>query len=55
MSWQPKYTITDKLLFTIREIGEAIGQLKSIDLTANTLAKLEIEARELSTFASTSI
>lgn len=55
MSWKPKYTITDKLLFTIREIGEAIGEIKGFNLTSKALAKLEIEARELSSFASTSI
>lgn len=55
MSWEPKYTITDKLVFTIREIGEAIGEIKSFSLTDKALAKLELEARELSTYASTSI
>jgi len=55
MTWQPKYTITNKLLFTIREIGEAIGELKSFDLTTSALAELGIDARELSTYASTSI
>ncbi len=29
----PRYTITDKLLMTIREIGEAIGEVKSFRLT----------------------
>lgn len=55
MNWKPKYTITDKLLFTIREIGQAIGEIKSFHLSDKTLAKLEIKARELSTYASTSI
>lgn len=55
MSWKPKYTITDKLLLTIREIGEAIGEIKSFHLTDQALAKLELDARELSTYASTSI
>jgi Fic family protein len=55
MNWQPKYTITDKLLFTMREIGEAIGEIKSFHLTDTALAKLELEARELSSYASTSI
>ena len=55
MAWQPKYIITDKLLLTIREIGESIGELKSFKLTDKTLAELELKARELSTYASTSI
>ncbi len=55
MIWKPRYTITDKLLFTMREIGEAIGEIKSFSLTEKALAKLELEARELSTYASTSI
>lgn len=55
MKWKPKYTITDKLLTTIREIGEAIGEIKSYHLSDKTLAKLEMSARELSTYASTSI
>ena len=55
MSWQPNYTITDKLLFTIREIGEAIGEIKSTHFNEKTLAKLELDARTLSSYASTSI
>lgn len=55
MSWTPEYTISDKLLSTIREIGESLGELKSFHLSNQDLAKLEIEARELSSYASTSI
>lgn len=55
MSWKPKYTITDKFLLTMREIGEAIGEIKSFGMTQKTLARLELEARELSSYASTSI
>ena len=55
MRWKPKYTITDKLLLTMREIGEAIGEIKSFDMTQKTLARLELEARALSSYASTSI
>ena len=55
MNWIPKYTISNKLLVTIREIGESLGELKSFHLTDQDLAKLEIEARELSAYASTSI
>lgn len=54
MSWKPKYTITDKLLFTMREIGKAIGEIKSFGMTQKTSALLELEARELSSYASTS-
>lgn len=55
MNWIPKYTISNKLLSTIREIGESLGELKSFHLSDQDLAKLEIEARELSSYASTSI
>jgi len=55
MTWIPKYIISNKLLVTIREIGESLGELKSFHLTDQDLAKLEIEARELSSYASTSI
>jgi len=55
MSWKPEYTITDRLLFTSREIGEAMGEIKSFNFTGKALAKLELDARELSSFASTSI
>lgn len=39
----------------MREIGEAIGEIKSFGMTQKTLARLELEARELSSYASTSI
>ncbi|MBQ0806626.1 MAG: Fic family protein [Porticoccus sp.] len=55
MSWTPKYTISNKLLLTIREIGESIGEIKSLTLTDTALAKLELSARERSSYASTSI
>lgn len=55
MIWQPKYTITDKLAFTIRLIGESIGEIRHMGLARSTLALLEHQARELSSFASTSI
>lgn len=55
MTWNPEYTITNRLLYTIRKIGEAIGEIKSCKLTGKALARLELSARELSTFASTSI
>lgn len=55
MSWQPAYTISNKLLFTIREIGESLGEIKAFRLSDKMLAKLELNARELSSYASTSI
>jgi Fic family protein len=55
MSWIPKYTISNRLLLTIREIGESLGEIKSYSLSDQELARLEIEARELSSYASTSI
>ncbi len=55
MSWQPKYTITDRLLATMRRIGEALGEIGALGLSTNALARLELEARALSTHASTSI
>jgi Fic family protein len=50
-----KYTITDKILSTIRQITESIGEIKSSNITSNNLVKLERQARALSSFASTSI
>jgi Fic family protein len=55
MTWNPRYAISNKLLFTIREIGESIGEIKAQHLTHTVLAKLELSARELSSYASTSI
>ncbi len=55
MSWIPKYTISNRLLFTTREIGEALGEIKSYSMSDQQLARLETEARELSSYASTSI
>jgi len=55
MKWKPSYTISDKLLLTIREIGESIGEIKAQRLTHTALAKLELSASELSSYASTSI
>jgi Fic family protein len=53
--WQPKYSIHNRLLRTIREIGETIGTIKSRHLSSSRLARLEIDARALSSYASTSI
>lgn len=55
MLWQPQYTITDTLLRTIRQIGEAIGEINTYNFTNATLAKLQLQARQLSAYASTSI
>lgn len=53
--WQPEYEITNKILSTIRQIGEVMGAIGASGLSTTTLAGLEKDARELSTFASTSI
>ena len=50
-----KYTITDKILHIIRQVGEAIGEIKSANITSSNLVILEHKARVLSSFASTSI
>ena len=55
MIWRPQYTISNKLLITIREIGESIGEIKAAHLTHAAFAKLELNAREISSYASTSI
>ena len=55
MGWTVKYTISDKLLSTTRKIGESLGELKSLRLSGQDLARLEINAREVSSYASTSI
>lgn len=55
MTWQPQYTISNRLLLTIREIVESIGEIKAKHLSHKALARLELSARELSSYASTSI
>lgn len=55
MIWDPKNKISNKLLLTVREIGESISEIKAQNLTHGTLARLELNARELSSYASTSI
>lgn len=55
MSREPKYTVTDNLLLTVRAIGEVLGELRTLQPTGKTLAELAIDARELSAYASTSI
>ncbi len=53
--WSPKYTIRNRLLRTIREIGETLGTIKSQPISGQRLARLADDARALSSFASTSI
>ena len=53
--WNPKYTIANRLLRTIREIGETLGTIRSHSLSEAGYTKLAVEARALSSFASTSI
>ncbi len=55
MSWQPHYLNSDRLLTTVRRIGEAMGEIRATRFPSDTLAQLEYQARELSSFASTSI
>ena len=53
--WSPKYTIRNRLLRTIREIGETLGAINSQPISGQKLARLADDARALSSFASTSI
>ena len=53
--WSPKYIIRNRLLRTIREIGETLGAIKSQPVSSQRLAHLADDARILSSFASTSI
>jgi len=51
----PKYQIRNRLLKTIREIGETLAVIRSRQLAAPALSKLTLDARSLSSYASTSI
>ena len=53
--WQPKYQIDPKLLRITRAIGESLGTIRARRLDEPKIAKLALEARSLSTYASTSI
>ena len=53
--WSPKYTIGNKLLRTISQIGETLGTIKAESLNQPELARLALQARTLSSYASTSI
>ena len=55
MTWKPKYTITNKMLSNIQQIGESMGLIKAQNLSKQNLIRLEHEARALSTYASVSI
>lgn len=55
MKWTPKYVISNRLLTLIREIGESTGEIRSKSLAPSAIAKLELSARALSSYASTSI
>lgn len=55
MKWTPKYTISNRLLYLIRQIGESTGEIKAKSLAPSAIAKLEFSARALSSYASTSI
>ena len=53
--WNPKYHITHTILNNIRQIGEVLGEIKSLQLKNTTLSQIQYKARELSAYASTSI
>lgn len=53
--FNPKYTISNRLLSNIKRITEIISDLNSQSFSGIVLAKLEKRAREISAFSSTSI
>jgi len=53
--FQPKFTISNHLARTLRQIGEAMGGIKSTGLAEPSLKRLVLDARSLSAHASTSI
>lgn len=53
--FEPKYQITNKLLSQIKQINKLVFQLNQTRFPDIVLAKLEKNAREISSFASTSI
>jgi len=53
--WDPKYQISQVLLRAIHQIGEVVGIIKAVALPKQVFDTLQYQARELSTFASTSI
>jgi len=53
--FKPKHKITNRLLANIKRITELVAQLNAKHLSRTVLLALEKEARELSSFSSTSI
>jgi Fic family protein len=53
--WHPKYTITDHLLANIKKVNNLVNELNNNRFPNVILLELERNAREVSTFASTSI
>jgi Fic family protein len=51
----PVYTISNRLLSTIRAIGEVCGKLKARQITDTAMAELLLEAHTLSAYASAAI
>jgi hypothetical protein len=48
MTWLPVYTLTHRLLSTIRKVGEALGEIKAFSEANGIKAELALEARVLS-------
>jgi Fic family protein len=55
MKWKPSYTISNRLLTTIRDIGEAIGAFNAHGLNDGAIAELKEEASVLSCYAVTGL
>ena len=55
MNFTPKYTITNKLLRNIKDINKLVVELNNKRFPKPILYQLDIEARQLSTYSSTSI
>ena len=53
--FQPKYSISNRLARSLRQIGEAMGTIKAASLAESGLERLVLDARSLSAHASTSI
>src|SRR5258708_16242310 len=53
--FQPQYTITDRLLANIKRISSLVNELNNKRFPNIILIELERTAREVSTYASTSI
>jgi hypothetical protein len=48
MNWVPRYSISEKLLATIRAIGEACGEFRTFPATDTALAEWQLQAQTLS-------